>query len=414
MSSSTFNSDSAAVEPGGEFNPAEHRRYFGRTLTVILAGMIVALLLFRLLTIAFDASAGTILARVTQAREALPQILDQPQDLVMVYGSSMVQAGFSPRQFDAQLAERGLDVKSFNFGFGGLNPYFQDLLARRIRDAFVAEDRRLKLAVIEFNPFQTTTTRWQGAQSALDSFVTMLASPGELLDVFVEDPRRGLRLLTIRYLRNEISAEMTTSYFGGGLRPPRPRADGERDPEIAERLDEVGQALNDAFEEEYPDYDGAAWSWEWQGGGTIPEERSPETLALVDEFYQLQNADEYRLTNDRLSRIHTADIIDLNFEPELEAAFINMVKVFQTFSDQVEVIMLPKNTRWIENPPEAIERQRAIVRRIEAATGVTIRDYQELESVPPEFFSDTTHLNRYQGAVTFTEHLIEEFADDLR
>lgn len=424
MSSSTFNSERARSDmanpdmPGSDMSsPPEsgnQRRVFGRILIVILAGMVCALLLFRLLTIAFDASADTILGRVTEARKALPKILEQPEDLVMVYGSSMVQAGYSPRQFDAEMSERGVNVKSFNFGFGGLNPFFQELLARRIRDAFVENDRRLKLVVIEFNPFQTTTTRWQRALPAVDSFVTMLASPSELFRILLEDPRRGLRLLTIRYLRNEISAEMTTSFFSQGLRPPRPRADGERDPEIADRLDEVGQALNEAFEKDYPDYDGADWSWEWQGGGTIPEERSAETLALVDEFYQLQNADKYRLASDRLSRIHTADIIDLNFEPKLEAAFIEMVKVFQTFSDQVEVVMLPKNTRWIQNPPEALERQRAIIARIERATGVRVRDYQVMESIPPEYFSDTTHLNRYNGAVAFTSLLVSEFADDLR
>ena len=75
--------------------------------------------------------------------------------------------------------------------------------------------------------------------------------------------------------------------------------------------------------------------------------------------------------------------------------------------------MLPRNTEWIDYSPEARQRLDAATTKIEQATAVEIRDYQEIEGLTNAMFSDTTHLNRYQGAVRFTGHLAEQFGDDL-
>jgi len=381
---------------------------YGKTLLVLLLCMALALGLVRAFALANDASSESILGRVIQAQKALPQIVAESQDLVMVFGSSMVGAGFSPREFDQWLSDEGVNnIKSFNFGFGGLNPFFQDYLARRIRDVFVQHDRRLKLAVIEFNPFQTTITRHEGARALEDSFLTMLASNAELVDVLLDDPTRGVRLFNIKYLRDSISAEMATFYFGGAFREPRSRTSLERDQRRQDRLQELGPLLNEAFEKEYPDYDGSDWYYPWQGGGTIAAERAPDTLALFDEYYELI-MDPARLDDDRLNRIHSADIIDMHFSEELVAAFIRIVQEFQAFSEHVEVVMLPRNTDWIKYSAEGRARLEETISRIEQATGVTIQDHQDLPVIQPSMFSDTTHLNRYQGAANYTRFLVGE------
>ncbi|WP_395377404.1 hypothetical protein [Marinicella sp. W31] len=381
-----------------------------KTLLAILIGMGAALGLVRGFAIVNDASTESILGRVMEARDALPKIVQEEKDLVMVFGSSMVRAGFSPRQFDKEMQAQGIDVKSFNFGFGGLNPFFQDFLSRRVKEAFDANNRRLKLAIIEFNPFQTTLTRHRRAKSLEDSFLTMLGTEKELREVLLQDPTRGVRLYNIRYLRDSISAEMVTNFLGGSLRTPRQRTEIEENQELREKMQEIGQKLNEAFEKEYPDYVSSQWSYEWQGGGTIPEERSAETLALFEEFYANQNADQRRLDDDRLNRIHSADIIDLNFSQELIDAFIRIVKNFQGFSDQVEIVLLPRNTDWIENSPEGLARLQDAIQQIEAGTGIRIKNHQDLPSMKSHMFSDTTHLNRYQGAFSYTRHLVEEMS----
>lgn len=394
------------------FTSSSRKTYFKITMT-ILVGMSLSMALIRLFTFSMDVSGETFLGRVLEARAALPQITREPEALVMFYGSSMVQAGFAPRQFDAAMRDRGIAIKSFNFGFGGLNPLFQDYLSRRIKEAFQKEDRRLKLALIEFNPFQATVTRRNRARASEDSYFTLLATNRELFNLSLTDPERGIRLFNIRYLRDSISAEMITSYFGNPFREPPRDSTLVGDEAIAQKRRELGEELNKRFEQDYPDFVPSRWSYEWQGGGTIPEERSAETLAIFDEYYQTLQT-PYRMDNDRLHRIRTADIIDLHFEEELVVSFIEIVNQFQQFADRVEVILLPKNTQWIQCPPAAMGRMRAVVDRIARETGVTVRNLQEMEEVTTAMFRDTTHLNSYTGTVAFTSFLVQLYADLLR
>ena len=176
--------------------------------------------------------------------------------------------------------------------------------------------------------------------------------------------------------------------------------------------DELGAKLNQKFEDEYPDFDGKPWNWGWQGGGTIPQERSAETLDIVNQYYVAGKMD-YRLDSDRINRVNCCDILDMKIEPLLVESFIRIVENFKQFSDQVEVIILPRNTDWIEYTPQGRKRLDAVISQIEQATGVTIRNFQNIDGLSNEMFSDTTHLNRYQGAVRFTHHLVDQFGDDL-
>lgn len=407
MSSSSISSSDGA-------NTA--RRLFLGIWFTILVGMGIAMLAVRLFAMANGAGSQSLLGRVLQAQDAIPQITAEQRDLVMVFGSSMAEAGFSPREFDQFIAESGGAVKSFNFGFGGLNPLFQDYVSRRVVERFQAADRRLSLAIIEFNPFQATRARRQLAAALEESYIAMLASPGELLEMTFDDPETGLRMLEIRYLRDGISAEMITTFFWGEpfRAPPQPADPNLREEEgVQERLDEVIGLLNEKFNEEYPDFDGSQWYFPWQGGGTIKAERSAETLEIVEEYYSLV-ATDYRMTLDLENRIETADIVNLDFDPELVAAFIRIVRNFQQIADNVEIVLLPKNTDWIRNPEEALERQSIVLERIADETGVPVRDWQVIDAVSNDMFSDTTHLNRYHGAVAFTRFLADQYAELLR
>ena len=404
MSSSTSSSDSVISS----------RRIFVRILLTVLLGMAVALASVRIFVAANGAGSRSMLGRVIESQEAIPRIVAEQNDLVMVFGSSMVQAGFSPREFDRDLAERGIDAKSFNFGFGGLNPLFQDYLSRRIVEQFQTEDRRIKLLLIEFNPFQTTVTRRTRALALEESYLALLASPAELLDIFLEDPERGLRMLQIRYLRDGISAEMITTFFWGEpFEQDSPGSPLVEEEGIAEERNKLLEELGKRFEAEYPDYDDSDWYYPWQGGGTIQSERPAETIALFDDYYRLTQT-EYRKDNARLRRIASADIIDLNFDPELVDAFIRIVNNFKAIADDIEVVMLPKNHKWIDNPPEALARQAAVIAKIKRETGVPFRDFQNVEGLDDSKFSDATHLNRYQGAALFTKFLAAQYESKLK
>ena len=197
------------------------RKTYAKAIITIGLCMLISMGAINAILDSMGARQQGVLGRVTESREALEKIVADPNDLVMFYGSSMVRAGFSPRKFDRDLKAQGKSVSSFNYGFGGLNPFFQDFLSRRITEDLQQKDRRLKLAMIEFNPFQTTTARWNRAKPVIDSFLTLLASDEELWEVTKQDLTRGIRLFNIKYMRGNVSAEMITSFFGREMFPPQ-------------------------------------------------------------------------------------------------------------------------------------------------------------------------------------------------
>ena len=118
------------------------------------------------------------------------------------------------------------------------------------------------------------------------------------------------------------------------------------------------------------------------------------------------------MENDRLNRIACCDIEELHFQEELITAYVRIIETFQQFSDHVAVVLLPRNLEWIHYSPEAEARLAEVLERLQAETGVEIRNYQELD-YPARMWSDTTHFARYGGDVVFTDLLVEEFAPIL-
>lgn len=385
------------------------RKLYGKTFIIIGLCMLTAMIIIRLILMSMGAHSQGVLGRVTESRAALSRIAKEPKELVMFFGSSMTRAGFSPRKFDTDLAAMGKNVTSFNFGYGGLNPYFQDFLSRRIVEEFEANDRQIKLTMIEFNPFQTTSARWNRAKPVADSFLTLLASDQELFEIAQQDITRGVRLFNIKYLRSNISAEMITTFFGREIFPPERRSTFRDDEHTTAERRRLGRLLNEQFSKEYPNHIDSQWSYEWRGAGTIPEERSAETLELFDAYYKVSQTDA-TMKNDRLGRIASADIEELNFEPLLIEHFINIIKNFQRISDNLEIIMLPKNSKWITTSPAAEERLAKVIKHIEQATGVKVTNHQYIQEITSDMYLDTTHLSRYKGDVAYTDYLVKQYA----
>jgi hypothetical protein len=241
----------------------------------------------------------------------------------------------------------------------------------------------------------------------------MLANDAELWEIFIEDPERGMLLYNIKYLRDNVSAEMATTFFGEVFDEAEPSSDRPGlTPEQEARLQELNDTLNERFAEEYPDYVPSQFSAEWQGAGTVPWERPQETVDLFPEFYGLLR-NEQALHNDLLNRIATADILDLEFEEMLIERFITLVEHFKTISEEVEVVLLPRNTAWVTYTPEVEARLQAVLDRIAEEAGVPVRNHQDLEVFNPEMFTDTTHLARYLGDIPWTEYLASQYCERL-
>ena len=386
------------------------RQIYGKLLLTMLIGMGAAMGAFYSFTLAKDMNG--LLERVSQARKALPKIISEEKDIVIFFGSSMVDAGISPRHFDQIAYQNGKNVKSFNFGFAGLNPYFQDYVSRRISESFIENNQRMKLAVIEFNPFQSTKTRWNGAAPIKDSYIASLANNSEILNIAFDDPARGALLYNIKYFRNGISAENFTSLLG---RKVFPNTIGDKIDEPEHLLRErriLRERLDVASKSELVQHNGSAWYYPWQGGGSIPEDRSKQvvedTVAYAATFSSQQSMQNYRQR-----RIRTDDIEGLDFENILIESFINIVRNFQLIADEVEIVLLPRNHKIIRYDETAQLRLEKVIKEIEDATNEKVHNHQLIPQITYEMYRDATHLARYTGDVTYTSFLANHFSSKL-
>jgi hypothetical protein len=386
-----------------------------------LAILVGGLLVVRLITVAAERNLPDPFGAVglRTAVRALPEIAAEQGDLVLFLGSSKVELGFAPTLFDERMREHGHELVTFNLGIGNMNPSNQVIFARRVREALEARGTRSRLTLVELNPFQTTEARRQVDERQAEQILSILATPRSIVSEALGDPTRAARTFVIRYLRDGIPAEAITAMLGfgvealGGAIPLGVREEPERPPDVRAVLEEREELAFELYAgmRRYPDlWPLGAWSSQWRG--SLPTEFAPELLALVDPLMK-NLAHPTTLQDDLEHRIRCCDILELHFDEGLVADFIAMIEELEPVSERVVVVLMPKNHAWVENPPEAMERQRRVLERIERETGVRVVDFQYLPDLDASQFFDVTHLTPHEGRLTFTRRFADYWAAHL-
>ena len=149
---------------------------------------------------------------------------------------------------------------------------------------------------------------------------------------------------------------------------------------------------------------------------TEQEEEVGRALLMVkrggpknNRFMKLMQYPEF-LKSDLENRIRCCDIVELHFNEGLVRDFIALVHELAAISDRIEVVLMPRNYEWVKNPPEALDRQRTVVTRIERETGAAVRDYQHLPELDGRYFLDVSHLILHEGQDRFSRLLAEDWA----
>lgn len=357
-------------------------------------------------------SNGAITGRMKNMVRYLPQIPDESagDKSVMIFGTSMVQYGFSPNEFDRIMAENDINSTSYNYGIANLIPSFQQYITATIRKEFKQADFKLDLALIEFNPFQTTIIRKQSGAAIAEQQIAALATNEELWQRTLQNPDVGVRLFVIRYVRKGISAALFSTVM---------EQSSHGRPQVTPEYIALQEQLNLAQMEfattlskgQYPASPIIGWSPFNRGGDFDTARLSTETIEAAGRVSALER-DPILMQADLEQRIATSDILQLNFDEELYAAYIKMIEDFKAVSQHVEVILLPRNTEWVNYSPEAQARLNAIKQRISEETGVYVRDFQETPEITSEHFRDTTHLDM-NGIDAFTRVLAEQYAASI-
>ena len=404
MPSSTSSSDSIFEEAYQTTDPSGRLRVAIRTLLagVLVFGGVVGIYNGLLSLI------GDYNGRVVGQLEHLPVVVgeNRGKQKVFVVGSSMVQAGFEPTVFDQATREKGVETISYNYGVGNLDPNYQELITRRIREQFLRGDEKLALTLIEFNPFQATQVRSVFGSITADQNIAVLASDAELWEITLDDPTRGVRLFNIRYLRDGLSAELITSATALLNQAPNTSTEAYR---IADRQsDELWARFNELRNTDTTIQGSSQWNVDTRGGRIDKSKLSAEALDALGQWAASRRYAGF-MESDLARRVRGADILELKFDDRSIVAFIAMVRDLQVVSDHIEVILLPRNTDWVNYAPDVQRRLDAVLRRIEVETGVFVRDYQVDPRIRPEHFQDTTHLSYYDGIDVFTRMLANDY-----
>ncbi len=381
-----------------------------------------AVILVNAFTSSIEANAGDLfgIQRIRSVAGSIDLIANTPGNTVLVFGSSLVNEGFSPRQFD-QRAELLLqqDITSFNIGMGNMKPSYQLLLAKRLREAHLRAGKRARLAVIELTPFLLTKRRNAFRPFMTEQIAAVFMSNEELWDIAWHDPGYFARLLCIRYLRNGISAEAIT----GGLRvlfnaaqtqAPKINAFGAEELAHMQTLQHLQKQLRNFIAKEHPlTGKSHVWNPATQGGPIDMTDLSPAAQEVVTKLTASMRATPM-LARDLQERIDCCDILGLEFDESMIEEFIAIVEELKAVSDHVEIVLFPVPPSLAHPEAEALDRQHAVVQRIIERTGAHVRNYQFDPAFDDSLFYDATHLSMDKGRIIFSHRLAEDLVETLR
>ncbi|MFY0565656.1 hypothetical protein ACN28E_17685 [Archangium lansingense] len=332
--------------------------------------------------------------RVRDFLQELPELAAK-EDSALVFGSSIIQHGFSPEVFEAHL--RGPRVTTYNLGFPGVEPEVQRLLAHRVAESFQRSGRRARLTVVEFTPFQATLARGQSSRFHELAQVkkALLAKPSDLAETALRSPEEASHLAALQALGGNSPLAVTSlleHQLFDGLAPEDPDAERKA---LAARV----RAGRDRVE-----------------GRPVPEwdpVRRGEVRLVFDEtredflaWARMRSAPEV-LKQDLEWRVETSDLLELRFDEGKVAAFAEALRALAGVSERTVLLLAPRNRAWVQLTPEGRARLNEVVARLSRDTGVPVVDLSEAPEFTPEDFIDVTHLNESSGRPRLSRRLAE-------
>ena len=337
--------------------------------------------------------------------EALPEIARR-EDAVLVFGSSLIQHGFSPETFEQHL---GVPVTAYNLGFPGIDPEVQVLLARRVADTFGAGGHKARLSLVEFTPLQATVARGRSERFRELASIkkALLAEPLTLARVARRSPEEASHLGALRLLGGTsplVVKSLVENHLFDGPTPswwPVPTPPDEA-MERRAWVDRIHAGRAAAERRDVPEWDPV---------------RRGEVRWIFDETREAYAAwARLRTTREVLEpelqwRVESSDLLELHFDDEQVRLFIEAVRALSSVSRETRVVLTPRNPAWNQPTPEGRARLAAVLSRIERETGAPVLDLSDRPEFRPEDFIDVTHLNESSGRPKLSRRLAEAMSE---
>jgi len=150
----------------------------------------------------------------------------------------------------------------------------------------------------------------------------------------------------------------------------------------------------------------------------IDDARGFRKLAYPDtaESYRamaLSMQDPELLRRDFQWRNEAEDLVNLDFDPELVAEFIAVVKEAKALAPRVFVFTAPVNPDWARPTPLGRERFEKTKATIAQETGIPVVDWSEDPAFVGADFIDSTHLNQVTGVQKFSPRIAARLREIL-
>jgi hypothetical protein len=357
------------------------------------------------------------LQRIQTSAQALPVGLSAPASAARVYvlGSSLVEFGFSPDIFDQTLSQHGVDVRSYNYGYGNADPSIHKLFARRLAKTFAGR-KKLDLVVFEFSPFQATRAREQQTGKLDHAAKALLYDGGDILRTALSDHEEAVALFNTRYVRNGIPAEAITNLLAtviqvagtdkGGNREEAATQGATDQPPLAKQAWSLYRKVMGEWPQASPP---GGWFEEHRGG--LPPSVSEPTQALADTVMSRLQQPE-RMQASRKQRLQCCDIESLDFSERMLDDLIAAIHYAQSVSRRVDLLLMPRNEAVISLTEKGHQRLAMALERIRKETGVQVVNFSQRPGYNLGMFLDADHLTLFRGRRHFSADLARYYADD--
>ena len=340
--------------------------------------------------------------QATRQLDAVAHHLRGPPN-VIIFGSSRTGRGFDRFAYEAELKRRcKVEVRAWRFGFGfiGVSPTTQRLMAREMADILTAWRVSWDLALVEFTPFQNTVAISENEYGAgQDHWMTYFSTPEDFAADLWRDTERTLRLMSYAFVYEGSNPHRLTRYFierTFGPEPPKPA-----NPRV--------KALWQRLQAQEPNWfplrgwqvpaRGAAWS---MSAGQL----SAPGMALLQQIKrELEPEREAFMARDRKWRIECCDAERLRLDPVQLTAFRGLLAQFARMAAKTAVYLPPENRDRLKVTPSGDRRVDAFVSGLD----VPVLDLSDDPNFNDADFFDSTHLDEL-GAVKMSERLAAQTA----
>jgi hypothetical protein len=316
--------------------------------------------------------------RLGQSVDALPDIARSAD--VLVLGTSKAYQGLSVRRLDDRLREHELALHSYNWAQCQSGAELNVLIAQRAAAAFDEAGRKVPLAIVELELGVLTSHARKTYATTIDDRAILLRAR-DLPSILVHSPSRGVELLATWAL---------------GSPGPSARDIFEGIMFLDEQAARLWQILTLTQYFTWRSSTRGDFAWEDLARLPVAKERIPITQRQLTQL------------------VDEEDVLELDFDEESVENFIEEVRIVQTFAQHTILILLPRNSKWVNPSAAAWRRTHSLIARVRRETHADILD---LYTNPREYdetdFVDLLHLAD-TGSERFSTWLADHVADRLK